>query len=168
MSLHGVRNLLKACNVRTDDQAREDFARVTFLQAELSASLKGRPEDALHDALEPTVDLLEGPGEAGRVLRHLETRDGDTAAVARLAGSIPDGLLDTLATSGLKDIDGLLRAALGRRIRVGLYTTYVEDCADAPCWNPQQRFGRRQRRVPWLPPRRPHSGWQRAGRYQPA
>lgn len=121
MSLHRVRNLLEARDVRTDDQARQDFARITFLHAKLSASLKGRPEDALHDPLEPAVDLLERPGEPGRVLRHLETRDGDTAAVARLTGSVPDGLFDTLGTSGFEDVDRLLGAALERRIRVGLY-----------------------------------------------
>ena len=164
MSLHRVRNLLEARDVRTDDQARQDFARITFLHAELSASLKGRPEYALHDPLEPAVDLVERPGEPGRVLRHLETRNGDTATVARLTGSVPDGLFDTLRTSGFEDVDRLLGAALERGIRVGLYE---EDCADAPCWNPQQRFGRRQRRVPWLPPRRPRSGWHRAGRYPP-
>jgi hypothetical protein len=132
VSFHGICNLLEARDVRTDDQAGEDFARITFFQAELSTSLKGRLEHALHDALEPAVDLLKGPGEAGGVLRHLETGDGDTAAVARLAGSVPDGLLDTLGASGLEDVDGLLGAALGRRIRVGLWASR-EDRADVPC-----------------------------------
>lgn len=132
--LHGVRNLLEARNVRADDQARQEFARVTFLHAELSASLKGRPEHALHDPLEPAVDLLERPGEPGRVLRHLETRDSDTTAVARLAGSVPDGLLDTLGTSGLKNVDRLLGAALGTEGQSrSILSVYGEDCANAPC-----------------------------------
>ena len=118
VSFHRVRNLLEARNVRTDDQAGQGSARIPFLQAELSASLKGRPEDALHDALEPAVDLLKRPGEPGGVLRHLETRDGDTAAVACLARSVPDGLLDTIGTSGLEDVDRLLGAALERRINI--------------------------------------------------
>ena len=133
VSFHCVRNLFEARDVRTDDQARQGFARITFLQAELSASLKGRPEDVLHDALEPAVDLLKRPGEPGGILRHFETRDGDTAAVACLARSVPDGLLDTLGTSGLEDVDRLLGAALERRTRVGLYTVLWRDCADAPC-----------------------------------
>ena len=130
MSFHGVRNLLEARNVRTDDQARQGSARITFLQAELGASLKCRPEDALHDALEPAVDLLKRPGESGGVLRHLETRHGNTAAVARFTRSVPDGLLDTLGTSRLEDVDRLLGAALERRIRI---SPLWRDCADAPC-----------------------------------
>ncbi len=130
---HGVRNLLEARDVRTDDQARQGSARITFLQAVLSTSLKGRLENALHDALEPAVDFLKRPGEPGGVLRHLETRDGDTAAVACLARSVPDGLLDTLGTSGLEDVDRLLGAALERRTRVSQYTVIWRDYADAPC-----------------------------------
>lgn len=133
MSFHGVCNLFEACNICTDDQARQSLARITFLQAELSASLKGRPEDALHNALEPAVDFLKRPGEPGGVLRHLETRNGDTAAVARLTGSVPDGLLDTLGTSGLEDVDRLLGAALERRTRVGLCTVLWRDCTNVPC-----------------------------------
>ena len=130
---HGVRNLLEARDVRADDQARQGFARITFLQAELSASLKGRPEDVLHDALEPAIDLLKRPGEPGGVLRHFETRDGDTAAVARLSRGVPDGLLNTLGTSGLEDVDRLLGAALDRRTIVSPYTVSWSDRADAPC-----------------------------------
>lgn len=133
MSFHGVCNLFEACNICTDDQARQSLARITFLQAELSASLEGRPEDALHNALEPAVDFLKRPGEPGGVLRHLETRNGDTAAVARLTGSVPDGLLDTLGTSGLEDVDRLLGAALERRTRVGLCTVLWRDCTNVPC-----------------------------------
>jgi hypothetical protein len=134
VGLHRVRNLLEARNVRTDDQARQDFARITFLHAELSASLKGRPEDALHDPLEPAVDVLKLPGESGRVLRHLKTRDSDTTAVARLARSVPDGLLDTLGTSGLEDVNRLLGAALEREEdHQSLVYTPPMECANVPC-----------------------------------
>ena len=113
MSLHGIRNFFEARNVRTNDQAGKDVASIPFFQAEPSTSLERSREHALHDALEPAVDLLKGPGKARGVLRHFETGDGDAAAVARLARGVPDGPLDALGTRSLEDVDGLLRASLG-------------------------------------------------------
>ena len=121
MSLHGVRNLLEACDVRTDDQAGEDVTRVTFFQAEPSTRLERGLEHALHDAFEPAVDLLKRPGKARGVLCHFETGDGDAAAVARLARSVPDGILDAPGARRLEDVDGFLRAALRWRVSVGLW-----------------------------------------------
>ena len=132
LSLHSVRDLLEARDVRPDNQAGEHFARIAVFQAELGASLKSRPEYALHDTIEPAVDLLEGPGEAGGVLCHFETRDGDAAAVARLAGSVPDGPFNALGASSLEDINRLLGTALGLEGQ-SRSMDCPKGCANVPC-----------------------------------
>ena len=45
-------------------------------------------EADLHDVLELSIDLLGGPCQPLAILSHLETGDGDTAAVGCLCGRV--------------------------------------------------------------------------------
>ena len=76
---HGISNLDEAGNVGT---GLNIALKTVFL-----GSTGRRIKDVLHDRLEFLVDLLAGPLEAGRVLGHLEARDGDTAGVGGLGGT---------------------------------------------------------------------------------
>jgi hypothetical protein len=80
--LHGSGDLAEASNVGTGDQAWE----LAFSWSDvLLGCLKAVIEAVLHDALELVVDLLAGPLDAGGVLSHLETGNGDTTGVGCLA-----------------------------------------------------------------------------------
>lgn len=62
-----------------------------------------------HDVLQFLVNLRRRPRESLAVLRHLETRHGDTTAVRRLSRRVPHTALALLARR-LEDLDGGLRA----------------------------------------------------------
>lgn len=109
MILHSSSNLGETSNVATSHERRKH----TLLRGgKLQSGLQTILEDRLHDSLELIVDLLRGPGEPGRVLGHLETRNSDTAGVSCLAGCVPDGGGTGVSlTVGLEDIDSGLGAA---------------------------------------------------------
>lgn len=106
---HGLDHLLKSRNVAARHQGWENaLGRGNILLGSFESMLETR----LHDALEAGVDLAAAPGDAGRVLRHLEARDSDTTGVGGLAGGVPAGstALIGLAVS-LEHINGGLGAA---------------------------------------------------------
>ena len=119
--VHGSSDLAETSNVRTGNKRRQ-------VALGGSAVLLGGLETVLeacgHDVLQTSVDLLAGPAEAGGVLGHLETRDGDTTGVGGLTGGVPDGIgaLVGVAVS-FEDVDGLLGAThvrtLGDKLGAG-------------------------------------------------
>merc|ERR1719162_2242373 len=74
---HGVGDLDEAGNVGP--------RHVVALLAVKGRGVEGFLVEVRHDGVEPPVDLLARPGEAERVLRHLEAGDRDAARVGRLA-----------------------------------------------------------------------------------
>merc|ERR1719162_2493309 len=76
---HGVGHLDEAGNVGP--------RHVVALLAVKGRGVEGFLVEVRHDGVEPPVDLLARPGEAERVLRHLEAGDRDAARVGRLARS---------------------------------------------------------------------------------
>lgn len=118
--MHGIGDLDEACDVRAADERWELALGAGHVLLGRAQSVM---EDILHDVLELGVDLLAGPGDALRVLRHLETGHGDTTGVGRLAGRVPDGLGLLLLAVGLEHVDGILGAAhvgtLGDEARAG-------------------------------------------------
>lgn len=109
LGLHGIGDLDEAGDVGTREERGEDTVGELFARP-LGAGAQADAEALCHDVLELGVDLLSGPGEALAVLCHLEARNGDTTAVGRLSGSVPDTARAGLAGS-LEDIDGLDSAA---------------------------------------------------------
>ena len=84
---HGVGDLLESGDVGSGDQVA--------IHAVPLGRLGGLLVDGGHDALQLGVDLLEGPGEPGAVLAHLQCGSGDASCVGGLGGSEQDaGLLE--------------------------------------------------------------------------
>ena len=106
--MHCLRNLDKASNVASRDQARQ---LALLGRNVLVCGLKSNLERILHDVLELLVDLLRCPRQALAVLCHLQTRHGDTTSVGGLSRSIPDSLVALVGTLGLEQVNGLLCAA---------------------------------------------------------
>lgn len=106
--MHGSSDLAETSNVGTGDERRQVALGGS---AVLLGGLKTVLEARGHDVLETGVDLLAGPAEAGGVLGHLETRDGDTTGVGGLTGGVPDGLGALVGvTVSFENVDGLLGA----------------------------------------------------------
>ena len=74
---HGVGDLLESGDVGSGDEVA--------LHSVPLGRISGLLVDSCHDVLELGVDLLEGPGEPGAVLAHLQGGGGDTAGVGGLA-----------------------------------------------------------------------------------
>ena len=107
--LHGSSDLGETSDVATGDQGRQD---ALLGGGVLAGGVETVLEARVHDALEARVDLLGSPVDAGRVLGHLQTGDGDTTGVGGLAGGVPDGSAAGVGLAvGLEDVDGLLGAA---------------------------------------------------------
>lgn len=103
--VHGLSDLDEASNVATGNQA----GQLALLGRDiLLGRLETSQESVLHDILELVVDLLLSPSEALAVLRHLQTRHGDTTAVGGLSGSIPNSSLALVLPLGLEQVNGLL------------------------------------------------------------
>lgn len=118
--LHSLGNLGETSNVGASHQGRQG----TLLGGNvLLSSAKTVLEAVLHDTLETVINLLRGPANAGRVLGHLKTGDGDTTGVGGLAGGVPDSSGAVGLTVGLEDIDGVLGGthvgALGDELAAG-------------------------------------------------
>jgi len=108
MVVHGSSDLLEASNVGTSNEGGEfAFRGGDVLLGSLEAVLEG----SLHDILELLVNLLAGPLEALRVLRHLKTGDSDTTGIGSFSRAIPDSVAAVLPAVSLKDVDGFLGAA---------------------------------------------------------
>ena len=77
---HGLGHLEEACDIRAD----HEIAGLAALDRGVIAGLV----DALHDAVQLLVDLVEAPGQAHGVLAHLQAGGGNTARVGGLAGAV--------------------------------------------------------------------------------
>lgn len=106
---HGGNNLLESSNVAASHKRWKNALTGSDV---FHGSVESVLEAGLHDVLEPAIDLSGGPGDTGRVLGHLQSRDGDTTGIGGLAGSVPagGGALVGLAVR-LEDVDGGLGAA---------------------------------------------------------
>ena len=118
--LHGLSDLGEASNVGTSDQRRQDTSSGGDV---LLSGAETVLEAGLHDTLKAAVNLLGSPADAGGVLSHLQTGDGDTTGVGGLTGGVPDGGILVSLTVGLEDIDSLLCGthvgALGDELAAG-------------------------------------------------
>ena len=82
LGLHGVGDLDEASDVGAGHERGQLALGVLDV---LLGGLEAVVEAVLHDGLQLLVDLLGGPADALRVLRHLETRNGDASGVGGLA-----------------------------------------------------------------------------------
>lgn len=106
--MHRLRNLDKASNVASSDQARQlALLGRNVLVCSLKSNLKG----ILHDVLELLIDLLRSPRQALAVLCHLQTRHGDTTGVGGLSWGVPDRFVALVGALGLEEVNGILGAA---------------------------------------------------------
>lgn len=106
MVVHGGSDLLETGNVGTGNKRGQDTLGGSGI---LLGGVQTVVEAVLHDGLELVVDLLLGPAQAGGVLGHLETGDGDTTGVGGLTGAVPNGIGTLVGlTVSLEDVDGIL------------------------------------------------------------
>ena len=104
--LHGLSDLGETSNVGASHEGRKN----TLSRGDILLSSRETVVEAvLHNLLKAGVNLLTGPVDTGRVLGHLETRDGNTTSVGGLTRGVPDGSGTRVGiTVGLEDIDSLL------------------------------------------------------------
>ena len=106
--VHGIGNLDETSNVGASNQ-RWELAIGSWNV--LASSADTVLEAVAHNILQARVDLLARPVDALRILRHLETGNGDTTGVGGLAWSVPDAVGLLLLAGRLEDVNGLLGAA---------------------------------------------------------
>ena len=108
LRLHRRRHLAKARNIAPSHQTRKlPLRRLHILLRRLQPIL----EAVLHNLLQLPIHLLRRPRHALRILRHFQSRDGDTAGVGGFAGSVPDGVALFGAAVVFEDVDGFGGAA---------------------------------------------------------